>query len=74
MDVDILLYGDEVIETPDLHIPHPRFWERAFVLMPLAEIAPDLVHPALGKSISELLWEIPGQEKDEAMILGTLSL
>jgi 2-amino-4-hydroxy-6-hydroxymethyldihydropteridine diphosphokinase len=43
LDVDILLYGDQAIETPDLIVPHPRMWERRFVLAPLAEIAPDLV-------------------------------
>lgn len=43
LDVDVLLYGDESIAEPDLMIPHPRMWERGFVVIPLAEIAPDLV-------------------------------
>ncbi len=72
MDVDILLYGDEVIETFDLQIPHPSFSERAFALVPMAEIAPSLVHPALGRSIAELLGEVPGKEK--VVMLGPLSL
>ena len=55
IDIDILFYGDQVIETPELVIPHPRLAERAFVLIPLAEIAPDLVHPVSGKAIRELL-------------------
>ncbi len=54
IDIDILLYGDQVVETPELVIPHPKMTERAFVLVPLAEIAPELVHPVNGKTIKEL--------------------
>jgi 2-amino-4-hydroxy-6-hydroxymethyldihydropteridine diphosphokinase len=54
IDIDILLYGDEVMDTPELVIPHPRMTRRAFVLVPLSEIAPDLVHPVSGKTIKEL--------------------
>lgn len=54
IDLDILLYGDQIINTPDLTIPHPRMAERAFVLVPLAEILPDLLHPMLGQPIRAL--------------------
>ncbi|MBI2831757.1 MAG: 2-amino-4-hydroxy-6-hydroxymethyldihydropteridine diphosphokinase [Chloroflexi bacterium] len=55
IDIDILLYGGQVIETPDLTVPHPRMTERAFVLAPFAEIAPGQAHPKSGKTIKELL-------------------
>ena len=62
IDIDILLYGDQVIKTDDLVIPHPRLTERAFVLVPLAEIAPDLVHPVNVKTVKELLESVAGKE------------
>ena len=54
LDLDLILYGDVILNTPDLTLPHPRMHERAFVLAPLAEVAPDAVHPVLGKSVGEL--------------------
>ena len=58
IDIDILLYGDEVLNTNELAIPHPRLMQRAFVLVPLAEIAPTLVHTVAKKTITELLKEL----------------
>ncbi|HEV2107474.1 MAG TPA: 2-amino-4-hydroxy-6-hydroxymethyldihydropteridine diphosphokinase [Thermomicrobiales bacterium] len=55
IDLDILLYDDRVIETAELRVPHPGLHERAFVLIPLADLAPELVHPIIGKRVDELL-------------------
>ena len=54
IDLDLLLYEDVVMDTPELKLPHPDMQNRDFVLLPLAEIAPELVHPILQKSIEEL--------------------
>jgi len=58
IDIDILLYEDQIVNTPDLNIPHPYLSVRRFSLMPLSEIAPNLVHPISRKSITELLLEL----------------
>lgn len=55
IDIDILFYDDLVLETPALVLPHPHVHERGFVLMPLMDIAPDLVHPASGRSVREMI-------------------
>jgi 2-amino-4-hydroxy-6-hydroxymethyldihydropteridine diphosphokinase len=55
IDLDILLYDDRVVDASELKVPHPRLAERAFVLVPLCELAPELRHPLLGKNIKDLL-------------------
>ncbi|HEX7362306.1 MAG TPA: 2-amino-4-hydroxy-6-hydroxymethyldihydropteridine diphosphokinase [Bryobacteraceae bacterium] len=61
LDIDLLLFGDVVIDTPRLTVPHPRMLERRFVLEPLAEIAPDLRHPITKKPLSEYLGGVAEQ-------------
>ncbi|MBA4139046.1 MAG: 2-amino-4-hydroxy-6-hydroxymethyldihydropteridine diphosphokinase [Segetibacter sp.] len=59
IDIDILFYNDEVIDLPELKVPHPEITNRRFVLEPLHEIAPDYIHPVLKRSIADLLKDCP---------------
>jgi 2-amino-4-hydroxy-6-hydroxymethyldihydropteridine diphosphokinase len=59
LDLDLLLYGEETIDTPELQVPHPRMAQRRFVLEPAATIAAETRHPTLKKTIAQLLAELP---------------
>jgi len=63
IDIDLLLYGDAIIDEPGLVVPHPRMAERAFVLVPLAEVAPGARHPVLGATAGELLGRLGAGER-----------
>lgn len=72
IDLDILFFGNQSIETEAVHIPHPSLHKRAFALVPLLEIAPDLVHPCLGQTVSELHEALP--EPEQVYLYGTRGL
>ena len=74
IDVDILLYGQQLVRDPGLEIPHPRMAERAFVLAPLAEIAPDCLHPVLKLTAAELLGRVEDSQAVGAGLLEPVRL
>jgi 2-amino-4-hydroxy-6-hydroxymethyldihydropteridine diphosphokinase len=63
IDLDILFCGDQILNETDLQVPHPRLHERRFVLIPLRDIAPDLIHPVIGKAVSRILAELDTRER-----------
>ena len=63
LDLDLVACNDDVLESPDLVLPHPRLHQRAFVLMPLREVAPDWVHPVLNASVEDLIAALPPGQK-----------
>lgn len=65
IDLDLLLYGDRAIDEPDLVIPHPELHRRRFVLVPLVELAPRLVHPVLGQTMEVLLRQFEDERNDQ---------
>ena len=69
LDIDILLYGNLVVELPHLTVPHPRMTERDFVMRPLAEIAPEVMHPASKKTAEEMLADLVGVSRNVAQAI-----
>lgn len=65
IDLDLLLYGDAIVQTPETAVPHPRMHERRFVLGPAAEIAPDFFHPVLRQTVGEMLNDMPAASASE---------
>jgi len=74
IDIDILFYGNVIIESEDLVIPHPYITERKFVLVPLNEIAPNFVHPVMKKTVKQMLNECKDKGKVKIWEIGDLSL
>jgi 2-amino-4-hydroxy-6-hydroxymethyldihydropteridine diphosphokinase len=64
LDLDLLVYGDLVTDAAGLHVPHPRMHERRFVMVPVCDVAPDLVHPRLGRTMRDLLADLPVEPGD----------
>lgn len=71
IDLDLLFYDDQVIEIPGLTVPHPRLTERAFVLAPLLDLAPEWIHPQLGLSVRELYTQL-GDVRDRVWLYGSM--
>jgi 2-amino-4-hydroxy-6-hydroxymethyldihydropteridine diphosphokinase len=68
IDLDLLLYGEDIIKESDLEIPHPQMHLRRFVLAPLAELDPDVIHPVLAKTASQMLSELKEEEQQVTLL------
>lgn len=67
LDLDLIAYNNEIVDRPSLIVPHPRLHERAFVLLPLKDIAPEWMHPMTGKSIDAMLEQIPAEQQAQIL-------
>jgi len=68
IDLDLLLYGTDILNESDLEIPHPHMHERRFVLAPLVEVDPDVIHPVLAKTASQMLRELKGEDQQVTLL------
>ena len=72
LDLDLLFYGSRVVHSRDLSLPHPRLHQRCFVLRPLADVAPDFVHPVFGKTVDTMLQEVDDDSSVERLFVGRM--
>jgi 2-amino-4-hydroxy-6-hydroxymethyldihydropteridine diphosphokinase len=68
IDLDLLLYGTDIVNESDLKIPHPYMHLRRFVLAPLAEVGPEVIHPVLGKTVSQMLQELQAEDQQLSLL------